>query len=160
MIYEKFQRKEKIAEQIVIVCFGTPSISGDSLGPNVGSLLREKFKTKVFVYGTLNCPINGKNMQEWTTFLNEAHKDALIIAVDASLGNKNRKGQIILRNDGVCPAAVKGEKKRYGDIGILAVVGESNSDALMELMQVSAVFVQKLSEKVAKLIDQTLSQPA
>lgn len=157
MINANLETDSKIQKQVVVVCFGTPSISGDSLGPSVGSLLREKYKTKAFVYGTLDRPINGKNMKEWMTFLKQVHKGAIIVAVDASLGGKSRKGQIILRSDGVCPAAVKGEKSRYGDVGILAVVGESGGDALMELMQVSMIYVHKLAEKVALIIDGALS---
>lgn len=146
--------------EIVIVCFGTTAISGDALGPTVGDYLVRRYNLKAFVYGTAASPINGKNMAEWISFIAEVHKDALIVAVDASLGAKSKIGQIIVRSDGVCPAAVKGEKKRFGDIGVLGVVGESKGDALMQLMQVSPVYVTKLADKVANIIYSALSTDA
>ena len=30
-----------LERQLVVVCFGTPAIAGDSLGPEVGTILRE-----------------------------------------------------------------------------------------------------------------------
>ena len=59
------RRMTAIKRQIVVVCFGTPAISGDSLGPEVGSLLRADSSFPAFVYGTLDRPITGKNMGEW-----------------------------------------------------------------------------------------------
>ncbi len=134
------------------MCFGTPSVSGDSLGPKVGTLLRDKYNVPAFVYGTTDKPVHGKNMPEWMDFIANVHEDALIIAVDASLGDKKKVGSIMVRGDGVCPAAVKGKKRRFGDIGVLGVVGESGSDALMELMQVSELYVDELADKVADML--------
>ena len=55
--------------QLVVVCFGTPSIAGDSLGPEVGSLLRDDKHFPAFVYGTLDRPVTGRNMHEWMRFV-------------------------------------------------------------------------------------------
>lgn len=138
--------------QIVIVCFGTPSIAGDSLGPEVGSLLREDKSFPAFVYGTLDRPVTGRNMNEWISFVRETHKGAILLAVDACLGDAANLGRISVRSDGVCPAAVGGRKSRFGDVGIIAVVGDKSGDALTELMQASAVYVSELAHKVADLI--------
>lgn len=142
--------------QIVIVCFGTTAISGDSLGPQVGSLLRDRYNVPAFVYGTEERTVNGKNMAQWVDFIRSVHEDALIIAVDASLGQADKVGQIVLRTDGVCPAAIKGRKNRFGDVGILGVVAESGEDPLMQLMTVSPVYVQDLAHKVCVLLNQAL----
>lgn len=138
--------------QIVIVCFGTNAISGDSLGPAVGELLRTKYAVSAFVYGTDRHTVNGKNMGDWLDFIKSVHRGALFIAVDASLGAKDKVGQIILRSDGVCPAAIKGKKERFGDVGILGVVAQNSSDPLMQLMSVSALYVDKMADKIANLI--------
>ena len=138
--------------ETVIVCFGTNAISGDSLGPTVGSLLRDKYKVPVFVYGTDNCSVNGKNMNEWIDFIKSVHGDALYIAVDASLGAGDKTGQIIIRPDGVCPAAIKGKTTRFGDIGILGVVAKNSADPLMQLMSVSQVYVENMADKIANML--------
>ena len=96
--------------QIVVVCFGTPSIAGDSLGPEVGSLLRDDKHFPAFVYGTLDRPVTGRNMHEWMRFVKEAHAGALLLAVDACLGDAGNLGRISVRSDGVCPAAWEGEE--------------------------------------------------
>ena len=142
--------------QTVIVCFGTMSISGDSLGPLVGSLLASRYNVPAFVYGTENCSVNGKNMAEWLDFIKQAHRDALFIAVDASLGSADKVGQIVIRSDGVCPAAIKGKTERFGDIGVLGVVAENKGDALMQLMSVSPLYVEELADKVAVLLKEAI----
>lgn len=139
--------------QVVIVCFGTTAISGDSLGPAVGSLLRDKYKVPAFVYGTDNHCVNGKNMGEWIEFIKSVHGDALYIAVDASLGSGEKTGQIILRSDGVCPAAIKGKKSRFGDVGILGVVAKNTADPLMQLMSVSPLYVANMADKIANMLN-------
>lgn len=101
---------QTLSRPLVIVCFGTPAIAGDSLGPEVGTLLRSDARFPAFVYGTLDRPVTGKNMTEWMKFLREAHKDAVMLAVDACLGERTQLGKITVRNDGVCPAAVGGRK--------------------------------------------------
>ncbi len=146
------------SKEIVIVCFGTMQISGDSLGPQVGSLLTKKYNIPTFVYGTEDSQVNGKNMKEWMSFINEVHKGAFIIAVDASLGAKAKVGDIIIREDGVCPAGVKGSKTRFGDIGVLCIVAQNSVDPLMQLMTVSVLYITKLADKLANMLFNVLSQ--
>lgn len=143
--------------QTVVVCFGTMSISGDALGPMVGTRLATRYNVPAFVYGTENCCVNGKNMKDWLDFIQTAHKGALFIAVDASLGASDKVGKIMIRSDGVCPAAVKGKNRRFGDVGVLAVVAENKGDPLMQLMSVSPLYVEKLADEVSLLLTQALS---
>lgn len=141
-----------LERQLVVVCFGTPAIAGDSLGPEVGTILREDKNFPAFVYGTLDRPVTGRNMNEWISFVRETHKGAVLLAVDACLGEASNLGRISVRSDGVCPAAVGGKKSRFGDVGIIAVVGDKSGDALTELMHANAVYVSELAHKVADLI--------
>ena len=143
--------------QIVIVCFGTTAIAGDSFGPMVGSALRDKYAVPAFVYGTEEHCVNGKNMGEWIEFIKTVHEGAVFIAVDASLGAGEKVGRIILRTDGVCPAAIKGKTTRFGDVGILGVVAQSSSDPLMQLLSVSPLYVQEMADKVADMLYSALA---
>lgn len=152
-IVEAMMRAIKEDKDIVFVCFGTMAISGDSLGPQVGTLLTQKYNIPAFVYGTEECSVNGKNMQEWLPFIKAVHKDSLIIAIDASLGAKSKVGQIVFRTDGVCPAGVKGNENRFGDIGILGVVAQNSIDPLMQLMTVSPLYVSNMADKVSNIIN-------
>lgn len=139
--------------EVVIVCFGTTAISGDALGPMVGSLLTQKYDIPAFVYGTEESNLNGKNMSQWLDFIKTVHKDALFVAVDASLGKQDKIGQIVVRDDGVCPSGVTGKSARFGDVGILGVVAVNRGDALMQLMCVSPVEVSKLADKISILLN-------
>ena len=143
---------EKGDREIVVVCFGTNAISGDSLGPSVGTLLTTKYNVPAFVYGTDEAQINGKNMKEWMSFVKSAHENALLVAVDASLGNKDKVGQIVLRDDGVCPSGVTGKSERFGDVGILGIVAQKHGDALMQLMTVSPLYVEKMADEIAIML--------
>lgn len=142
---------------VVVVCFGSPSIAGDSLGPEVGSILRADASFPAFVYGTLERPITGKNMGEWMSFVKEVHPDALLLAVDACLGERHRFGKISVRGDGVCPAAACGRKRRFGDVGIIGVVGDKSGDPLAELMQADVDAVSALAREIASLVKSALS---
>lgn len=146
----------KDERDVVIVCFGTNAISGDALGPAVGTLLTKKYNVPAFVYGTDEAQINGKNMQEWMSFIKSVHENSLLIAVDASLGSKDKVGQIVLRDDGVCPSGVTGKSRRFGDVGILGIVAQKQGDPLMQLMSVSPLYVDKMADEIAIMLKTAL----
>lgn len=143
---------ERDDRQVVIVCFGTTAISGDALGPMVGTLLTDKYDIPAFVYGTQENNVNGKNMKDWLSFIKTVHEGAIFVAVDASLGKKDKVGEVVIREDGVCPSGVTGKTKRFGDIGILGIVAQNHGDALMQLLTVSPLNVSALADKIAILI--------
>lgn len=145
--------------EIVIVCFGTNAISGDALGPMVGTLLTQKYNVPAFVYGTDECTVNGKNMAQWLSFIKTVHKDAIFVAVDASLGRADKIGEIVIRPDGVCPSGVTGKSERFGDVGILGIVAQNHKDALMQLMCVSPLEVSKMADKISIMLKDVICAP-
>ena len=86
------------------------------------------------------------------SFVKSAHENALLVAVDASLGNKDKVGQIVLRDDGVCPSGVTGKSERFGDVGVLGIVAQKHGDALMQLMTVSPLYVEKMADEIAIML--------
>lgn len=142
---------ENNQKQIVVVCFGTPTVEGDSFGPRVGSFLCE-MNLPCFVYGTLSRPVTARNMQEFECFVERVHSGATVLSVDACLGRKHNVLKYSVRSDGVCPAGIKGEKKRFGDVGILGVVGATGGDNITTLLTANRVDVTKLAYKVAIVI--------
>ena len=148
---------ENTEKQIVVVCFGTPLVTGDALGPKVGSLL-QTWNVPCFVYGTEARPVTATNMIEYMAHIQRVHGEATILSVDASLGKKEKIGQITVRKDGVCPAGVKGEKRRFGDVGLLGVVGENNAEPMKELLTISEDYIVKMAYKVAVVIKQAICE--
>ena len=149
--------EENKGYQIVVVCFGTPSVVGDSLGPKVGTILKN-YNLPCYVYGTEERPITAKNMAEYISHINTVHKGATVLSVDASLGKKEKVGHISVRKDGVCPAGVKGQKRRFGDVGLLGVVGENNNNPMKELLAVKEDYISNMAHKLAIMIKQAVLQ--
>ena len=67
----------------IIVCIGSDLVLGDSLGPLVGTFLRQK-NVGAYVYGTLNQPITAKEVEYATKYLKILHPDSMVIAIDAA----------------------------------------------------------------------------
>lgn len=150
---KKFLDNDK--NQVVVICFGTPLVSGDALGPKVGTLL-QRWGAPCFVYGTEARPVTAINMSEYMAHIKAVHHQAVVLAVDASLGRREKIGQISIRKDGVCPAGVKGAKRRFGDVGLLAVVGENNAEPMKELLTIQEDYITKMAHKVAVVIKQAI----
>jgi|GEM_PF-2649797 len=150
-----FPQNLRAKKGVAIVCFGTPKVSGDAFGPLVADLLRDEYSVPAFVYGTTDVPIVATNMAKSLDFVRDVHKDDLIVAVDASLGDNI--GGVVVRNDGVCPAAVKGRKKRFGDVGVLGVVAKKSDDPMISLLAADFSFVETLAREVAGAINAALA---
>ncbi|MGI6228742.1 MAG: spore protease YyaC [Christensenellales bacterium] len=137
----------------VILCIGSESVMGDSLGPSVGTLLKESYNLPVFVYGSEGSPVHAKNLKETLEFIETVHEGSVVIAVDACLGAEEDKGKIKIRRGGVkAGRAVKKNLGAAGDIGVLGVVEEYTESALDRLLTVSALNLDKLIDKVAYLV--------
>ena len=145
---------QNASKDVVVVCFGTPMIAGDAFGPLVADELRQNLNVPVFVYGTTEHSVNGKNMDAWLDFIRVVHKGATIVAIDASLGD--RVGSVVVRKDGVCPAAVKGRKRRFGDVGVLGIVAKNEGDSLAQLLTAEYSMVASLAEETARLVKESI----
>ncbi|MFQ7078835.1 MAG: DUF1256 domain-containing protein [Christensenellaceae bacterium] len=77
----------------IIVCVGSDLVLGDSLGPLVGTLLKQK-GVGTYIYGTLNCPITAKEIEYAKTYLKQLHPESFIIAIDAAVGASDDIGLI------------------------------------------------------------------
>jgi len=141
----------------VVICIGSASVSGDSLGPMVGDLLREKYNVKAYVYGGIRQPVNGVNYTKYLQHVREQHKESFIFAVDACVGERTDIGKIKISTGGVSAGgALNKNFARVGDIGILGVVAERQNDNLSALMQVSYNIVNQMSAVIAKRLADVL----
>ena len=138
----------------VIVCVGTDKISGDSLGPMVGSMLRAA-GVPCPVYGVEGTTVNGVNLDRYRDFLARCYADVPVIAVDAALGEPDEVGQIRYRRGGVCAGGALGRRSEgLGQLAVLGVVGRRGEDALSALLEVPLPAVEALARRiVAKLCE-------
>ena len=101
--------------ELVFLCIGSDSITGDSLGPLVGGELFRQRQPGFFVYGTPEQPVHAMNLSEQLADLSLWHPRALVVAVDASLGNP-RHQQHISVGKGLHPAR-RGSRKSPAGCG-------------------------------------------
>ena len=94
MILEGMQEKRKT--EILFLCIGTDRSTGDSLGPLIGYKLKENGMRNARVLGTLEEPIHAMNLEPCMEQLREKCPDALVVAVDASVGSADHVGYVTL----------------------------------------------------------------
>lgn len=119
-----------ISRPVVFVCIGTDRSTGDSLGPLVGTLLKEKRLSSFFVYGTLEDPIHAVNLGEKILEIKNKHFNPYIIAIDACLGRLKSVGFIEIGEGPVKPGA--GVNKELPEVGHMHITGIVNVGGFME----------------------------
>jgi len=137
-------------KDIVILCVGTTSVVGDSLGPKVGDLLINNYDINAFVYGSTLRPVNGLNYADYLSFVRKHHKESLIIAIDACLGDKKEIGKVKYTLNGLrAGAALDKNLETIGDLAILGIVAKKSSNNFDALSLASLATIELLSKKIA-----------
>jgi putative sporulation protein YyaC len=143
------------AESIVIVCIGTDRSTGDSLGPLVGTKLKQKGVIPYHIYGTLEQPIHAVNLEVSYNEIKEKHPTAKIIAVDACLGRFKSIGFISIGKGSIKPGA--GVNKTLPSVGDFFINGIVNISGMMEyfvLQNTRLHLVMSMAEIIAEGIQQ------
>ena len=110
----------------VILCIGTDRVTGDSLGPLVGTFLAAYEKdNRLPVYGTLEFPVHALNLENTWKQIKKKHPLNPIVAVDASLGTKKHLGYITLGQGSLKPGA--GVQKNLSSVGDFFITGIINT---------------------------------
>ena len=113
----------KAHRPIIFLCIGTDRSTGDSLGPLVGYKLKFFSRKGIDIYGNLEQPVHAKNITIAISNIKSTYENPYIIAIDASLGNIQNVGKIILENRPVNPgAALNKDLPSIGDLSITGIV--------------------------------------
>lgn len=112
----------------VVLCVGSDLSVGDSLGPLVGTILKDRLSQhNIFVYGTLSKPITAKEVKYMNSFLASTHPTQKIIAVDAAVGAAEDIGLIKISHKGLKPGSGADKKlEKVGDVSVLGIVAEKS----------------------------------
>lgn len=108
----------------IFVCIGTDLVTGDSLGPMVGSVLRCSPDFPYTVYGTLSRPVHAVNLSDTMVEVADRHPGSPVIAIDASLGTKKHLHYITIAPGALSPGA--GVNKFLGTVGDISITGIIN----------------------------------
>ena len=132
----------------IYVCIGTPNANFDSIGPRVGSKLKD---LGYEVYGTMENPIHGTNVRTiWDEKIKYMDKDR-IIGIDAALSLKpNSIGTAILRKRGVKPRAAIDSSNNDIEIGRRSIVGIIGHDLKTIDRDIDA---EELASKIVNIIE-------
>ena len=87
------QKDGRIFRELVFLCIGSDRITGDSLGPLIGYQLSPYCSRVFHVYGTLDDPVHALNLPDRISYIHSRHPEALLVAIDASLGSRRHQGR-------------------------------------------------------------------
>lgn len=134
-LYFNIKNHYKSRDDIVVVCIGTDSCIGDSLGPIIGTTLEKRrgLKGEIEIYGTLKNPVHAKNLDEIFEQIDETN--SLVIVIDAALGKESHIGDIIVETGSLFPGIGVGKELiPRGDISIKGIVEKSSGVFTPEIL--------------------------
>lgn len=141
--------------ELLILCIGSDRSTGDALGPLVGSML-QAYSIKN-VIGTLSEPVHALNIEQKLAFIEVNFSSPMILAIDASLGQKQNIGSVEIGSGSVKPGAAV--QKKLPAIGDLYITGIVNVGGFMEFMVLQSTrlnLVIRLARFISWGISQTL----
>ena len=151
MIEEEKLRQGK--RGVVFLCIGTDRSTGDSLGPLIGYKLRKMEVSGASVFGTLERPVHAMNLEDYVRVIQSCYHDCLVVAVDASVGNREHIGYLTLGKGALKPGlGVSKELQAVGDIFITGIVGSCSSYDPLMLQSVRLSVVMRMADCISRSI--------
>lgn len=163
-LYEKIEKNNY--SKLVFLCVGTKKVTGDLVGPMVGSMLNDLFfyekKYDIKIFGTLNENVNFTNVLSILSLIEDNYKDSCVIVIDAALSKKEYIGNIFVTNNKIAlGSSFYKEKIMVGDIGIKVVVGKNYEISKLNylcLNNVSNEFIYNISKIVSNGIMEAIKR--
>ncbi len=135
----------------VFVCIGSDRVTGDSLGPLVGTKLQYAHGFSLPVYGTLEFPIHALNLKDAMRSIKHFHPHNPIIAIDASLGTRRHQHYITVSSGSLCPGSgVNKELMEVGDISITGIINTTGEFAQLILQTTRLSAVMSLADCICE----------
>lgn len=167
-------REEKRKDRVLYLCIGSDRSTGDSLGPLIGHMLtcgehrylsgryREPDvpgRQKVChgcpdVLGTLRQPVHAVNLGEIIELIEQEYRDAVVVAIDASIGSKEHVGCITLSKGAMKPGlGVSKDLSAVGHISITGIVGSQGRFEPLILQNTRLSVVMELADCICRGIE-------
>ncbi|MGD6793880.1 spore protease YyaC [Metabacillus sp. JX24] len=119
-----------VRKPVVVLCIGTDRSTGDSLGPLVGTKLKDAGLRHFHIYGTLANPVHAVNLEETIEAIERVFHKPFILAVDACLGRLKSVGTFQVGAGPIKPGA--GVNKVLPEVGDIHINGIVNVSGFME----------------------------
>ncbi|MDQ0971720.1 putative sporulation protein YyaC [Neobacillus niacini] len=141
------------SKEIIFLCVGSDRSTGDSLGPLVGTMLKEK-NIPFPVYGTLKEPVHALNIKKVLKEIHEKYREAFIFGIDASLGDEGQIGYIFLKEGPFIPGnAVNKVLPSVGNYHMKAIVNYLDPSSPVQSLNNTRLYtVTILAEIITEII--------
>ena len=137
---------------LVLVAIGTDRLTGDSLGPLVGSRARE-LAPGIPIYGTLEEPVHAVNLADTIKEINRVYLEPLVVAVDACLGQARNVGTVSVGRGALCPGTgVHKDLPPVGEVFISGVVNVGGFLEFMVLQNTRLCLVMQIADCIARAL--------
>ncbi len=148
-------------EDVIFLCIGSDRSVGDSLGPLVGTMLKEHL-VPYRVYGTLENPVHAFNLKDTLKEIKKQFKKPLIFSVDACLGDQNQVGYVYLKDGPLVPGkALKKVLPEVGDYHITGMVNYIDPLPTMQFLNDTRLYtVMNLAKTIVNIITQAVDENA
>lgn len=145
-------------EHIYVIGIGSNRISGDSLGPFVGTLLKNSYPDHLTLLGDLQSPLDAITLVPALAPIT-FKKNSFIIGVDSVLGSEEMVNSIVVKDGPVVPGIGLGNSlPPIGDCSITGVVLENDPALKESLLCTDLHFVYTMATAIAKGISLTVRQ--
>lgn len=149
--------KDHLDKNTIIVCIGTDKCIGDSLGPLVGTFLKEK-NFNLPVYGTIKYPIHALNLKNKLEEIRMAHPNSYVIGIDACLGDIESIGEIHVRDYPIRPGKGVGKMlPNVGDLSIVGIVDSSKNSDIFTNANIRLNFIFEMAEVISHALVEAFS---
>ncbi|MEH7085573.1 spore protease YyaC [Neobacillus drentensis] len=145
------------SREIIFLCVGSDRSTGDSLGPLVGTMLKE-MDLPFLVYGTLEKPVHALNINKILKEIKQTHNHPFILGIDACLGDERQIGFIFLKEGSLIPGiAVNKKLPHVGEYHMKAVVNYLDPLSPVQSLNNTRLFtVMTIAEVMTKIITQAV----
>lgn len=151
-LWKQISSLKKEKENLVLLCIGTDKITGDCLGPLVGTkLLENNFPFPV--YGTLKDPVHAVNLTSILSHLYQKYTHPFFLVIDAAVGPAEKIGYISLSCTSIHPGkGVRRALPPVGDISITGIISEASCTSELELPYTRLYLVNTLADFISRCI--------
>lgn len=140
-------------KEIAVLCIGSDKNIADSLGPLVGTMLKEN-NLPYPVYGTLEAPVHALNLEMTLEEIHQELDNHLLIVLDACIGQVEEIGTVLLRQGPLHPGiAIGNVLPPVGDFHLLAVVNYQNKKNYKNFSRDTRLFtIYDMAKRTSELI--------
>ncbi|MBM7572957.1 spore protease YyaC [Aquibacillus albus] len=145
-------------QHIFVVGIGSNLINGDSLGPFVGTLLRDLYPEHLTVLGNLEFPLDATTLVP--TYSNLHFPDnSFVIAIDSVFGKQEYIESIVVSEGALHPgAAFEHNLPSIGDCSMMGVILEDNLTEKSSIVYTNLHLIYTMATNIATGISLAIRQ--